>query len=281
MVRRGLSKTAAPVSEVRNLLNHSPVFVRQKWTPIHIKNGEKGAIVRQVKSARFHMKRHGLPTRPHWLIVTRDPQSGELKFFVSNAPAGTPLEWLLWVAYSRWPIEQCFREQKDELGFDHFEVRGWQSIHRHLHLSQVSHLLVNRMRQKLAAEESARQAAKATEQDENTAVMHGTTAVDEAKNSEPDQSRAGTFFPWGAGKTAACVSAGQSDRGSDSIWAVAMAAGPAPRPSRGPHHPSRRRGGDRLSTPSQRRSQGQSHENNETETVKDWNRSRPNQILFG
>ncbi len=37
-----LSKTAAPVSEVRNLLNHSPVFGRQKWTPIHIKNGEKG-----------------------------------------------------------------------------------------------------------------------------------------------------------------------------------------------------------------------------------------------
>jgi hypothetical protein len=23
------------------------------------------------------------------------------------------------VAYSRWPIEQCFREEKDELGFDH------------------------------------------------------------------------------------------------------------------------------------------------------------------
>ena len=62
-----------------------------------------------------------------------------------------------------WParstIEQCFREEKDELGFDHFEVRGWPSIHRHMVLSQVSHLFVNKMRQQLVAEESAAERA--------------------------------------------------------------------------------------------------------------------------
>jgi hypothetical protein len=42
---------------VRNLLNHSPAFQRQAWTPIHIKNGEKGAMVREVKAARFFMRR--------------------------------------------------------------------------------------------------------------------------------------------------------------------------------------------------------------------------------
>jgi len=76
------------VSEVRNLLNHSPAFQRQAWTPVHIKNGEKGAIVREVKAVRFFMRRDGLPTRAHWLMVTRDPHRGELKFFVSNACAG-------------------------------------------------------------------------------------------------------------------------------------------------------------------------------------------------
>ena len=101
-----LAKTAAPVSEVRNLLNHSPAFRDQSWTPMHIKNGEKGPIVREVKAVRFFMRRNCLPTREHWLIVTRDPQSGELKFFVSNASPGVPLEWLVYVAYSRWPIEQ-------------------------------------------------------------------------------------------------------------------------------------------------------------------------------
>jgi hypothetical protein len=201
------------VSEVRNLLNHSPAFQSQAWTPIHIKNGEKGAIVREGKAVRFFMRRDQLPTRAHWLIVTREPQSGELKFFVSNASPGVPLEWLVYVAYSRWPIEQCFREEKDELGFDHFEVRGWQSIHRHMHLSQVSHLFVNKMRQELATEESA------------------------ANHVAPVG--ADDFSPWTRG--AAAVSARKPDRRSGPLRAVAVVPGPLlwPRVTRQPfavHH---------------------------------------------
>ena len=151
-----LAKTAPKTSEVRNLLKHSPAFTQQPWTPIHIKDGEKGPMVREVKVISFRMQRDGLPTRSHWLIAARNPeQPDDVKFFVSNAPAGSPLEWLVYVAYSRWPIEQCFKEEKDELGFDHFEVRGWRSIHRHMVLTQVSHLYLNRMREHLIAEEHA------------------------------------------------------------------------------------------------------------------------------
>jgi len=155
-----LAKTAAKTSAVRNLLNHSPSFAGQSWTPIHIKDGEKGPMVRQVKVIEFRMQRDGLPTRPHWLIAARNPEEpGDVKFFVSNAPGGSPLEWLVYVAYSRWPIEQCFKEEKDELGFDHFEVRGWRSIHRHMYLTQVSHLYLNKMREQLIAEEQAEEEA--------------------------------------------------------------------------------------------------------------------------
>lgn len=196
-----LSATAAAVSEVRNLLKHSPAFQAQAWTPVHIKNGEKGASVRQVKAVRFFMRREGLPSRAHWLMVTRDPQSGELKFFVSNASAGVPLEWLLYVAYARWPIEQCFREEKDELGFDHFEVRGWQSIHRHMVLSQVSHLFVNEMRGQLAAEESAAERA----------------APVAAGDFSPDRPEAGKRE----------AAAREPDRRSDPLRAVAVVLEPA------------------------------------------------------
>lgn len=155
-----LAKTAAETSEVRDLLKHSPAFTNQAWTPIHIKEGEKGPLVREVKWIPFRMKRKGLPTREHWLIAARNPETpDEVKFFVSNAGAGVPLEWLVYVAYSRWPIEQCFKEEKDELGFDHFEVRGWRSIHRHMYLTQVSHLYLNKMRERLTAEEQAEEQA--------------------------------------------------------------------------------------------------------------------------
>lgn len=187
-----LAKTAAKASEVRNLLTYSPAFTGQSWTPLHIKDGEKGPMVREVKAIAFRMQREGLPTREHWLIAARAPeQPDEVKFFVSNASPGCPLEWLVYVGYSRWPIEQCFKEEKDELGFDHFEVRGWQSIHRHMALTQVSHLYLNKMREQLTAEEQA-------------------------------EEEAGVFFPPRARRYASDVSRRESDPQPDSRCVVGL-----------------------------------------------------------
>ena len=59
------------------------------------------------------------------------------------------LEWLLWVAFSRWPIERCFEVGKRELGMDHFEMRNWCGIHRHFYISQLSQLFCARVHQEL------------------------------------------------------------------------------------------------------------------------------------
>jgi SRSO17 transposase len=151
-----LAEAAARVSEVRDLLRCSPTLRDQEWTRIYVKDGAAGPMIRDVKAIRFWMQRNELPTREHWLIVARNPAEPKIiKFFVSNAPAGTPLEWLVYVGYSRWPIERCFEEDKDELGFDHFEVRGWASIHRHMYLTQVSHLYLNRAREQILTQEQA------------------------------------------------------------------------------------------------------------------------------
>lgn len=257
-----LSGTAAPVSEVRNLLNHSPAFRDQPWTTVHIKNGEKGAIVREVKAVPFFMRRDQLPTRAHWLMATREPHTGELKFFVSNAGGGVPLEWLLYVAYSRWPIEQCFREEKDELGFDHFEVRGWRSIHRHMALSQVSHLFLNKMRQKLVAEESAAERAMPL-------------GADDFSPRSPDA----VLRRAARGPTA--VSARKPDRRSDPLRAVAVVPEPALWPTRSTHPSRRRRRLDRLSPPPQHRGQAQPHTNHAKTPAPIGNRREPNPVMFG
>ena len=138
--------------QVRNLLTYSRVFQRQRWRRFRVKDGEKGPIVWEIKHAPFWRKRQdGLPA-PGTLIVARNVLTDELKYFVSNmvvGQGGISIEWLLWVAFSRWPIEHCFKQAKDELGMSHFEVRGWRSIHRHLYLTQVSHLFSSRMRDRL------------------------------------------------------------------------------------------------------------------------------------
>jgi len=104
-----------------------------------------------VKWAPFWRKTIGkLPTRQHTLIVARNVRTGEVKYFLSNrvvGRAGVTLRWLLRVAFGRWAIEACFRTAKEELGLDHFEVRGWRCVHRHWFVTQLSYLFCSRLRQ--------------------------------------------------------------------------------------------------------------------------------------
>lgn len=51
-----------------------------------------------------------LPGDECWLIVARDVLSGEIKYFLSEAPKETPAEVLLHVAFSRWHIERVFED---------------------------------------------------------------------------------------------------------------------------------------------------------------------------
>jgi SRSO17 transposase len=157
--RRGRKKTYPRLaarsrrsSEVRNLLRYSPVFRKQRWQRYRIKDTQRGPEVWEVKWSRFWRKgANGLPGRRHCLIVARNVLTEEVKYFVCNRVPGEPgvtLRRLLCVAFGRWSVESCFRQAKEELGLDHYEVRGWRCLHRHFYLTQLSHLFCARMRLK-------------------------------------------------------------------------------------------------------------------------------------
>ena len=157
-----LARQAPAASEVRNLVRYSPAFREQPWQRFKIKDGEKGPIVWEVKAAPFY-RRGGperLPGPMHTLIVARnvlDPQ--QVKYFVSNRVPGSDgvsLEWMLWVAFSRWPVERCFEVGKRELGMDHFEARSWRAIHRHLAITQLTLLFCARVHQRLRGKKRSR-----------------------------------------------------------------------------------------------------------------------------
>ncbi len=140
-----------PSCEVRNLLKYSPVFREQSWQRYRIKDTDKGPEVWGVKWAVFwHKGEDGLPGRRHCLIAARNVLTGEVKYFLANrvpGEKGITLRGLLRVGFGRWSIERCFRVAKDELGMDHYQVRGWRCLHRHLYLTQASHLFCARIRQ--------------------------------------------------------------------------------------------------------------------------------------
>lgn len=139
-------------SEVQNLLRYSPVFRKQKWQRYRIKDTQHGPEVWEVKWAKFWRKGvDGLPGRRHCSIVARNVLTNEVKYFVANrvpGEQGISLRRLLRVAFGRWSVESCFRQAKEELGLDHYEVRGWRCLHRHFYLTQLTHLFCARIRQK-------------------------------------------------------------------------------------------------------------------------------------
>lgn len=138
-----LTAKSPTTSFVKDLLKSSPILRAVPWERFHIKDTQKGPMVWDAKAVAFYLKKAGLPTRAHWLIVARNVTNpDEVKFFVSNAPQSTPLEMLLHIAFNRWHVERCFQDEKDKLGLSHFEVRNYTSLRRHWTITAVSHLFL-------------------------------------------------------------------------------------------------------------------------------------------
>jgi SRSO17 transposase len=71
-----------------------------------------------------------------WLLCERS--AGVRKYYLVHLPATTPLVELVALARSRWPIEQQYRELKDDLGLDHFEGRTYPGWTHHVVLTAVA-----------------------------------------------------------------------------------------------------------------------------------------------
>ena len=147
-----LKAKSNPTAEVRHVLGSSPRLRRIRWQRYHVKDGTKGPQVWEAKALGVWLKDEaGLPTAPHRLVIARPVLSGVVKYFLANVPQA-PTETLLAVAFSRWRIERMFEDTKGELGMDHFEVRQYHAIQRHLVLSAVSHLFLAEFRQRHGGE---------------------------------------------------------------------------------------------------------------------------------
>lgn len=72
------------------------------------------------------------------LLIRRHRADGELAYFSTWCPAGTPIETLVAVERRRWSIEDAFETAKTELGLDHNETRSWHGWHRHVSLVMLA-----------------------------------------------------------------------------------------------------------------------------------------------
>jgi SRSO17 transposase len=154
-----LRRREAKPSEAQNLAKYSPTFTDQTAQRYRIKDTHKGPDVWEIRWSTCWRKTHTKELVSHQctLIVAKNVLTGEVKYLLSNrvpGRAGWNLRKILRVAFSRWPVEDLFREAKEELGLDHFECRLWQCIHRHLTLVILSHFFCARVREKYCVSEN-------------------------------------------------------------------------------------------------------------------------------
>jgi SRSO17 transposase len=130
-------------------------FRKRKWRRFCLVHQTEGPAIWEAKAGRVHLVQDGRPTtRKYWLIVARNTQTGEVKYFVSNAPPRTALGLLLRVAFQRWNVEHVFRVGKSEIGFSHYEGRNYRGLMRHLILCQLVRLFLAEQTARLRGEKS-------------------------------------------------------------------------------------------------------------------------------
>jgi SRSO17 transposase len=145
-----------PAISVENMLKYSSELRDQSWVRYRVKDGEKGPMVWEVKHTMITIKdENDLPGMRVHLVVARNAlKPEEIKFFLSNAAEETSVQTLLLVAFSRWRVERCFEDQKQEVGLDQWEGRRWLGLKRHLILTSVSYLFLARVRKRLRGKKS-------------------------------------------------------------------------------------------------------------------------------
>jgi SRSO17 transposase len=149
------SQAAFAAKRVDNATTWGKPFLRQPWQTVQLQRQTLAPQTWKLKAAQVWLQREGQPTdRTYWLIVARNVETQEIKYFVSNAPPHTDLGKLLQVAFSRWGVEHVFRLVKSEIGFSHFEGRSYTGLHRHMILCQLVMLFTAEQTDRLRGEKS-------------------------------------------------------------------------------------------------------------------------------
>src|SRR5262247_1406704 len=153
---------AAPAAcPVATVAAHLPA---SSWYYRKVSEGTKGPIEYAFARQRVTLCKEGLPERTVWLVIRRTlGAEPSYAYYISNAPASTPLRTFVWLSGLRWAVEQCFEEGKTELGMDHYEVRKYAGWHHHMLTTMLAHFFLWRLKLRLGKKSSSADGVPATD----------------------------------------------------------------------------------------------------------------------
>ena len=141
---RGRVPTQPSRASVRSVAAVVSALPPESWRTLQVRQGAKGPLVVRVRrgaglggaSRRRPARRSGC-----WCggVLEATP---EIKYYVSNGDAATPLGVLAQVACTRHEVEEYFEDAKSYLGMAQYETRSWIGWHHHMSLVAMAHLFI-------------------------------------------------------------------------------------------------------------------------------------------
>lgn len=114
---------------------------RDTWTMVDVRDGEKGPLIVEVAACHVMTREGGRIGAEEILVVIRrrsDDGTVIHDYYLSNAPADTPLAEFARVAKAEHRIEEAIQRGKSEAGLADYEVRSWQGWYHHQTLSLMA-----------------------------------------------------------------------------------------------------------------------------------------------
>jgi len=150
---RGRKPTAPARDAVRTVGALAAELPPSAWRALRVREGALGPLVFEFAAVRVWGMRHRQPGPPAWLLIRRSlGEEPEIKYYVSNADAATPLATLALVACTRCEVEEFLEDSKSYLGMAQYETRSWVGWHHHMTLVGLAHLFVTLVRKRLQSD---------------------------------------------------------------------------------------------------------------------------------
>ena len=119
----------------RTMEQRSDELPEEAWREITVAEGSQGPRTYRFSTQRVRVTKRRKPGEVVWAIRRCNLDGSEPRYYLSNAPEGTPLETLAYVGGSRWRIETEeteFETEKGDVGLDEYETRSWAGWHHHI-----------------------------------------------------------------------------------------------------------------------------------------------------
>jgi SRSO17 transposase len=128
---------------VRSVAELAAGLPADAWRRHQVREGAVGPLVFEFAAVRAWAVRHRKPGPPIWVLIRRSLEAEpEVKYYVSNGDAATPLGVLAGVACTRHQVEEFLEDSKSYLGMAQYETRSYVGWHHHMALVGLAHLFV-------------------------------------------------------------------------------------------------------------------------------------------